>query len=147
MSLDWTATENLLKSDASIEALRGDRDLIAFAKKSIKGRVATTQTIAIAWRKHIRACRIVREAHKIALLTDPKHELVLPNFIHPSPGIWSTDSHTMRCLFLAYAWLRFRPLAIPEPKAKSSPGAPAIMFAIQALDIEFRKTKAKTNVA
>jgi hypothetical protein len=98
-NLNWDNFESLIPTDG-IESLRGDKDFIAFIKEDIKLRSKATSVYNRAHRK--RQSQMDRGLEVDAM---------------PDRAYW-TSSSLMRHIFLAYAWLRYKPFSKTEPDAK-----------------------------
>lgn len=104
-NFDWAVVEAQI-SECGIENLRGDRDFIAFVKTQIKQRISDTRAANKAWK--LRTSEISRGV-----------ELTGPSFLEIRDLYkMATSSGLMRHIFLAYGWLRFKPLSSIEPNTK-----------------------------
>lgn len=100
-NIDWASIESRV-SDSEIETLRGDKEFIAFVKKTIKERSAATS----AWRRYSRQKQSAYDRR-----VDP------PEAPKVNEALF-TGREFMRHIFLAYGWLRYKPFTYVEPNSK-----------------------------
>lgn len=152
-NIDWASIEAQI-SDSEIATLRGDKEFIAFIKSQIKQRVYDTRLYRRTWKTWI------SEATRGVEHTVPYFKDVETPFV--------TGSGFMRHIFLAYGWLRFRPLSYVEPNAKTvkseywriplegyrsfysadkSPCAQGIIKTVQWLHEQYEKSKESQEAA
>lgn len=150
-NIDWASIEAQI-SESEIEHLRGDKEFIAFVKKTIKERAAATST----WNRYARARQSAYD-RRVDLPEEPKAD----------KAKW-TDKGFMRHIFLAYGWLRYKPFSYVEPNSKvvkndywriplegwksyysssKSPDAKGIIAAVRWLHEQFEKSKEAEEAA
>jgi len=102
--LDWQSFTQDIPDPLLIESLRGNKDLIFFIKKDIKQRAKDTRI----------SNRLGRERQ-----SQIDRRIIAWDAPHPecAPG---TNKAFMRHVFLAYAYLRYRPFQMVEPNAKKA---------------------------
>ena len=100
---DWAKVEAQIPTDG-IEHLRGDKEFIAFVKEDIKQRSANTSVYRRKHREWFSKMDRGLEAGE-----PPYRDGKTP---HP------TSKCLMRHIFLAYGWLRYKPLSKVEPNTK-----------------------------